>query len=286
MAPTCEQYLQLWLTEIEAPTPDPARTTQAAHNLASCLGTAPRLQQLVRTAMDGRDDRISCDTCQARLPDYIQAQLEAIQAVRMDMESEEVRDHLALCPYCLAAYAEVTELLLASQADTIPVAATYPVFNAIPISPALSPKSATPAWSTDTVQRAIAAGQQWVQDTLGGVYLLLAQTIQTQPEASWALKSSAAGTLLAQIVLGEDEIIGWEIEASVFADVENFALCRVEVALYNIDDPSAPLNGITVTLHSGDITHTRLTDEGGVAEFADVPRTDLAHMAIRVALRG
>jgi hypothetical protein len=90
--------------------------------------------------------------------------------------------------------------------------------------------------------------------------------------------------LLAQIVLGEDEVEGWEIEASVFADEEKSAFCRIEVALYRIDDSDIPLRDIAVTLRAGARLQTGMTDEGGVAEFLDIPRLELAQATIRVTL--
>jgi hypothetical protein len=281
----CEKTIRTWLAEIEGPRFDPARAAQAARDLATCLDNSPHMVHLLRALAEGREDRLSCDACQALLPEYIHVQLNFDPGASSERPNREVTNHLAQCPYCVAAYAEATELVLAYTDFAIPAAASYPAFDVLPANPA-SQVATAPAWATDIVRRAIAEGKQWVEDTLGGVYLLFQPSGQGQPALAWGIKAGEPGALLAQTVWVEPEGEGWEIEASAFADAQRSDLCRVEVAVYRVGDPDAVLAGMTVMLRGHEILQTRTTDESGIVEFIEIPKAELAEAAIRVSLPG
>lgn len=278
----CEQTIRIWLAEIEGPSFEPARAAQAARNVAACLGNSPQMRQWLRALVEGREDRINCETCQALLPAYIHAQMDIDPESPPEMLNQDVTDHLALCPYCIAAYAEATELVLAYTEFAIPAAATYPAFDLVQAGQAAPTTAPAPVWAGDVVRRAIAEGKQWVEDTLGGVYLLFRP--EGQPALAWGIKASEPGALLAQTVWVEPQGEGWEIEASVFADVARADLCRVEVAVYRVGDPDAALAGMTVMLRGHEVMQTRTTDESGIVEFVEIPKAELAEAAIRVSL--
>jgi hypothetical protein len=219
------------------------------------------------------------------LPEYIHAQMNFDPGARSEMPNQDVTDHLALCPYCVAAYAEATELVLAYTDFAIPAASSYPAFDVLLATPA-SQVASVPVWATDLVRQAIAEGKQWVEDTLGGVYLLFQPGGQAGSALAWGIKAGEPGALLAQTVWVEPEGEGWEIEASAFADVQRSDLCRVEVAVYRVGNPDAALSGMMVTLRGHEILQTKTTDEDGIVEFMEIPKAELAEAAIRVSLPG
>jgi hypothetical protein len=284
MDAVCEERLKMWLAEIEAPTPDPIQAAQAARALAACIGNYSHVQQLIQALRDKREDRISCERFQMRLPDYIYAQLQLEPDMPPESDHQDIRNHLALCPYCAVAYAEVTDWLLASQGDLVPVAAFYPAFEVPAATQPSAAASAPPPWSVEVVRRAFADKKQWVEDTLGGLYLLFGQGVQAQGAPGWALKSSEQSKMLAQTIVGDEQVEGWEIEATAFEDAQEAGLCRIEVALYRLDAPGVDLAGMAVTLRVGEAMQTRMTDESGVVEFEAIPLAELAHCAIRVTL--
>ena len=91
---------------------------------------------------------------------------------------------------------------------------------------------------------------------------------------------------MAQLVVGETEIDGWEIEATAFADEdeEEATTCRVEVALYPLNLPATGAAAIPVSLHYGDVTQTQTTDDGGVAQFKAVPIDQLRQLVLGIQL--
>lgn len=277
------KWLQIWLDEIRSPHPNVVRTSDAARQLAGELRHDPALRQWLEALGSDTVDRIDCDSCQAELPDFIHAQTSlALQAEPPATRFDDVRAHLALCPYCLAAYAQVSEWVLASQADEIPVAATYPAFDLAFLDIEAPATSVT--WPATMLQRSLEEGRRWLADAAGGLYILFGDTLPSKPASGWAIKSAEGSTLLAQTILSEDEIGDWEIEVSAFADEHDETNGRVEVAIYPLGSPLGNGAGIRVTLGYDAITATQTTDIGGVAFFANVPLEHLPHVVVRVEL--
>ncbi|MFQ5857769.1 MAG: hypothetical protein ACE5LU_19360 [Anaerolineae bacterium] len=265
----CRRYLDTWLRQVEAIKPDTGPALEAARHVATCAACGTRLRRIAQALNSTVEDRLTCDACQAQLADYVHAQAAGTDTDRF----ADVRDHLALCPFCAEAFAQVYEWVLASLADAVPVAESYPAFEL--------PFLAEAIWSDDVVRRAIEQGRQWIQDALGAVYVLLGPGLQAQPAVAWVTKSGEPGALLYQTVLEEEAAPGWEIEVSAF--MEDEATCRVEVALYRPGAPDAELAGVPITLWYEQVFETAETDAGGVAEFASVLRSKLDQIVVRVA---
>ena len=264
----CQRYLDAWLRQVEVAEPEAA--VEAARHVATCDACGSRLRQMAQALDSIIEDRLTCDTCQAQLADYVHAQATGTAG----NEFIDIRDHLALCPYCAEAYAQVYEWVLASQADAIPVAESYPAFKL--------PFLTEAAWSEEVVQRAIQQGRQWVQDALGAIYVLFGPGLQAQPAIAWATKSAEPGAMLYQAVLEEEAAPGWEIEVSAFVEDED--TCRIEVALYRPGEPDAELAGNPVTLRYEQVSEAVETDDGGVVEIAGVPIAKLDQVVVRVEL--
>lgn len=243
--------------------------------------TAP-LHQLGRALRTQIEDSLTCDQCQAFLPDYVQAEQETSEGIGQEQRLVAVRDHLALCPYCAAAYEQVREWLSDSLHDATPSAVAYPAFDLAFLE---SPASAAPpfAWPFALLQKRRQQGEQWLQDTAGALYLLFAPP-PALAGAGWAVKSAADTTPLARTVLSEDDFPGWEIEATVFAISAD--LCRVEISLYAFVPLPDDLSGIGITLHDGITERAALTDANGLVEFDAVLRTRLDNLIVRVDLPG
>src|SRR5262249_36517831 len=132
-----EDGITTWLQEVLA---DEAQ--QAAPSLSRPGG----LQALVTALRSPVEDTISCATCQAMLPDFIQAHHSGELVHTAGPRFVELRNHLALCPHCTAAYEQVMVALQESERDVIPPAEAYPTFDLAFLADA--PVAATPSLGT------------------------------------------------------------------------------------------------------------------------------------------
>ncbi|MEM7127375.1 MAG: hypothetical protein AAF702_13665 [Chloroflexota bacterium] len=296
--------IQRWIDALNAESIDIVQTKDIAHDVATEIRNRYQMRQLVHAIRGSVEDPLDCDACQDALPEFIQARLG--ENVGSNLNVLDVRAHLTLCPSCAGAYADVLEIAQLSRADAIPAANSYPEFdfsflassasaNAMPDAASTSPQEVRPQQTKDKeldtqlkvnklVQQALEAGQDWVEDVMSGIILLFGPTLQTQTAGGWALKSSDSGSLLAQVVLAEDEVEGWEIEGSAFADQNDESLCQIEVSLYSVDDPDEELAGIPVVVRYADAQVNSRTDEGGIAEFGSIPVAYLSQLTVHVEL--
>jgi len=239
-----------------------------------------RLQQLGRALQSQIEDTLTCDQCQALLPDYSTAENRDALLLSTETRWAAVSRHLALCPHCTAVYEQMNEWLTAGYQDAIPGAGAYPAFDLSFLEPPAAAASPL-GWPLALLEKRRQQGVQWLHEAASGLYLLFTPT-PALAGAGWAVKSGADDTLLARTVLGEDEYPGWEIEATVFATGADH--CRVEVSLYAFAPLPDDLSGIVVTLHDGVAERFALTDANGLAEFAAVPRERIAAFVLRVDL--
>src|SRR6186997_2756302 len=153
-------WCKIWIEEICSPHPDVARASAAARQLVNMSDRARHFALLAQAVTSTVEDSLDCDACQAQLPDFIYAQSEqASGAESSSAQLAAVRDHLAFCPHCIAAYAQVSEWVLASQADAIPVAKRYPTFDLAFLAedqPAPQQEPMRFAWPTALIEDALA----------------------------------------------------------------------------------------------------------------------------------
>ncbi|MFN8494086.1 MAG: hypothetical protein U0350_41190 [Caldilineaceae bacterium] len=242
--------------------------------------TKAALQQLGRALHSQIEDTLTCDQCQARLPDYIQAEHESGAKGGEAQFAVAIRHHLALCPHCQAAYAQVQAWLTTGFEDALPKTVTYPTFELSFLQPPL-PTTSPFTWPLAHLQKHRQQSQQWFQDRIGNLYLFFAPA-PLLAEVGWAVKSNAEESLLARTSLSEDDSPGWEIEAAIFATGPD--LCRVEVSLYAFAPLPDDLAGIGVALHDGVNERFALTDAHGIVEFEDVPRDRIGDLLLRIDL--
>lgn len=239
-----------------------------------------RLQQLGNALQSQIEDQLTCAQCQQLLPDYMQTEQESGTDIGEQARWAAVRDHLALCPYCLEAYQQLQEWLTASLADAIPNANQYPAFDLSFLeSPAPAPSPLD--WPFALLEQSRQQGRAWVQAASQALYLLFAPP-PSPALAGWVTKSDPENSLLQRITLDEAEYPGWEIEALLFATDEGY--CQLEVSLYALAQPETTLGGIAVTLFDGVESRVALTDANGLAEFAAIARMRLPELTLRIDL--
>lgn len=242
--------------------------------------TKDRLQQLGHALQREIEDPLTCAQCQTLLPELMQAEHEPGADMTHDERWRTVRDHLALCPYCLEAYQQLQEWLADSLADAIPSASVYPTFD-LSFLESPSPAPLVLDWPFALLEKSRQQGKAWVQATSHALYLLFAPP-PSLAMAGWVTKSDQEDTLLQRITVDEAEYPGWEIEALLFASNEE--QCKLEVSLYALTQPNTTLDGIAVTLFDGVEPRVELTDANGLVEFAAIARTRLAELALRIDL--
>ncbi|MFN8472513.1 MAG: hypothetical protein U0822_10010 [Anaerolineae bacterium] len=65
------------------------------------------MEEFARALLSGRDDKLTCEQCGARLMDYIELQIEGAA----DAAYDDVASHIQVCPYCAREYRELRRLL-------------------------------------------------------------------------------------------------------------------------------------------------------------------------------
>ncbi|MBV7339602.1 hypothetical protein KFU94_67600 [Chloroflexi bacterium TSY] len=281
-----QNLIKRWVDELQADMVNVDQAREVARALAEKIYDSAQMRQLVSALKGNIDDPLDCDISQEMLPELIQAQLEGRMSALEPEPLADVRTHLMLCPHCMAAYAEVSEMVQQSLADAVPMVDSYPNFDLtfLTSSTASTPITNDGSAQKHMVQQALETGREWIQDALGGITLIFGPGIQAQSAAGWTVKSSQSERLLAQITLGEEELEGWEIESTVFADVDDASLCQVEVSLYLLETPDADLVGIPVVLYDGDTEVIQITDHRGIAEFDAIPLERLPKLGIHIQL--
>lgn len=239
--------------------------------------TQRQLRQLGQALENQFEDTLTCDQCQAILPDYVSATVGVGAAALAPTEQVAVEYHLALCPHCTAAHQQVQAWFSQSLSDTIPTASPYPDFDLTFLTP--QPTSATIKSNPRQILTILRQqGKQFLQDTLGELYLLL--NLAPQNASGWAVKSGEENLLLARTLLSDVDVPGWEVEATAFAvDAE---ISRLEVSLYSIDSSRQDLSGITVTLDDGVSERVGVSDTNGLVEFDRVRRERLPSVVVHI----
>ncbi|MEM7134506.1 MAG: hypothetical protein AAF702_50030 [Chloroflexota bacterium] len=297
--------IRRWINLLHAEPIDLERVKQIAEQLGK-LHTAEQVRKWMTALHLSIDDSLDCTTCQRLLPEFVHAQLNArlqdesratLGADRIVMDEidadkiSDVKTHLMLCPQCAIAYANIVELTQLSLADTIPVTGCYPQFDLSFLGETTSSSNAEatliqsePLKIASLIEEAVNAGREWIEDTLGGITIVFGSGLQTQAAGGWAMKSRALGAPLAQVLLENGEVEGWEIEVSAFADPEDESLCYIEISLYSLERANNDGSGIPIVLGYGDNEIHQETDEGGIAEFESIPREELGHLGVHVKL--
>lgn len=231
---------------------------------------------------------IDCETCQAKLADFVRLELTGQTA---EQTYPEVAFHVESCSKCEAIYyrefraqGQRKSLLELQQIGQRSQVAQVMQQIVSPVGPQPIPD---PSW----YENPLTHGRAWLEQETGRwcQLMLSLATLGQAPHGTPALAGLMSLTPSSASVLGAIEIISpddnYEIKLVVVADPTAAAedLCRVEVAV-SCQDRFGDFSGIEVTLGWGDSARTGETDALGRVSFEGLPRQQLPFMNLSVVL--
>jgi hypothetical protein len=238
--------LEAWLTQLQIGTPPPQLTRAAAAQLAA-LHPA-RLEQLLTTIIDQTEEGV------------------------------------------------VEEWMNTWLADEIPpVDTALPVFDFSFLDKTDPAQTKQPQAESEQPRlfEMMRIGRQQVDEQLHRLIIHFSQIPQilAGPQVAFGVRgkhdsiweTEEDGGKIFQISLPEELGI-WGGEVSAFA--ENEQACRVEIAVYRIDEPTSSLANVAIVSAYDDVSETLYTDMGGVVEFKGIPRNKLAEITVHIGADG
>ena len=246
----------------------PAQYPEVEVHLERCILCRRKLARLSQTVLSQQTDRLTCNQCQAGLPDYVQAQIEGRDPGRL---FPEVRNHLALCPYCQYCYRELLKIDELILTGSLPEPTAYS-----PPDLSFLKRLSVPAMFGELIRR----GAYWAQNRARALVVDMGTFFQTpgrQPALALAVRGEEYETreMLYQITLGPEDLDDLDVEVTVYRQLEKPEVARVEV---HVRVPSRLLDGFAgsqVQMKTEEITRAVRTDDDGRAVFEKVPLVDL-----------
>jgi hypothetical protein len=259
---TCQIATERLLVHWSASEPRDTEEIQTAiEHIRHCPQCRGRLGHLIRVLSTDVEDRLTCEECEALLPEYILAKQNGADE---EARWQPVTEHLASCPHCALAYAEWTALSEGAYGTPgqRPTPAPAPDLSFLP-----------------TVRSEPARLIVELTDQLLGTLLPPAH----QPAHALArLKSAAPGTLFELPIQVPDA----DLNVTIQAEGEHAAPGRCTLCV-RVDIPSRGgwphLAGTEVTLkQDGHEPSLAWTDAYGKAVFESVPIENLAGLVIDI----
>jgi hypothetical protein len=268
------------LTYLAAPAQHPA---VEAH-LATCAVCRGKLTRLAGAVLASPADRLTCDQCQARLPEYVQAQVEGRAPAAL---FPEVAGHLARCPRCRRLQRELLAIGELTLAGDLPRPAAHR-----PADLSFLRRPAAPARFGEIVRR----GAFWVQDRAQGLFLDLSAFLQAlgprpalapafapvpavrpRPVETWRdwSRGYESEDVVYQITLGQEELEDLTVEVVVYRRPERPEVARVVIQVAVPSRLLAGFAGSQVQMKTDATTRIARTDDDGLTVFEDVPLADL-----------
>jgi len=214
-------------------------------------------------------DTITCQACEERLPEYMQAESEGVEG---EAGWFAVTLHLKTCPHCMSEYESLRELIPLSTDDSSLVSILFP-------TPDLSfLKQGKPSHPR-------AAADFWYLNDLGRLVVnfsaeLLA-SLELRPVALQGLKSGPS-RLLYEIDVS-DAFEDFDVLIATEADQQDAGLCTIVVNVTSLDLEWPELAGSQVMLRRRNRESvTQETDPYGEAVFPKIEQSDLPHLAIEI----
>lgn len=233
---------------------DQQNVTQLLHDIFATTDDEPAYEQLEEQMILAADRLLSDVESRAQFPQLWQ--------------------HLERDPVAMDEYRLLMELAEAEAADTLVLPTVLPPMPAV--------EDANRSAAQSGLDR-LAQGRSWVQDALNRLFVPLRLDQAFAPTVAWATRAAEAGSLLFQKSLVDDgELAVWEITISAL--VEDQHTCRLDISLYNLQDPDIALDGIPLTLLLGTVLETVATDANGVASIPHVQRDELDNLTLRIDL--
>jgi predicted anti-sigma-YlaC factor YlaD len=267
----CDMNTRQLLAYLQAPSQYPAIE---AH-LETCPSCRRRLAHLSQAVVSHQADRLTCGQCQARLPDYVQAQMEARDPAGL---FPEVQDHLALCPHCQRLYQDLLEIDELTLTGSLPEPITYS-----PPDLSFLKRLSVPERFGEISRR----GAYWAQDRARVLVVDMGtffQALGRQPALALAVRGEEYELkgLLYQIVLGPENLDDLDVEMTISRQFEGPEVVRVVVHVRVPGRLVAGFAGSQVQMRAGETTWAVRTDEDGRAVFEDVPLHDLKEATFEI----
>ena len=261
----CDTAIERLSTYIANPKSASAELDTALDHIRDCPDCRRRIGYLVRAAKMNDADRMDCQACQARLPEYVEA---LGQGVNNSATSRAVALHLAVCPYCLAVYADLADM---ARLATGRIGAEPPVYPQPDLSflPGPVTRPARRLWRLDTLGRIVI---EFSADLLA--------SLLPQPELTpIGLKSDASPAEARSFSLA-GEIADTNISVTIEPPGSDPARCTV---VARVEIPSRGgwpnLGDTLVVLQRADTEIARqFTDAFGSAVFERVAVADLEQL--------
>jgi len=214
-------------------------------------------------------DTITCQACEERLPEYLQAEAEGVEVVAGWLD---ITLHLKTCSHCANEYKALQELISISMDDSSPVPIPFPTPD---LSFLKQETSSHPQTSVDF----------WHLNDLGHLVVTFSADILAafvlRPAALQGLKSGQA-RLLYEIDVS-DAFEEFDVRITVEADRRDAGLCTVIVNVTHPDLDWPELAGSQVTLQRRKKDSvTQETDPYGEAAFPKIAESDLLHLIIEI----
>jgi hypothetical protein len=216
-------------------------------------------------------DALTCQECEELLPEYFQAETEGQVATP---RWRPVARHLAMCPYCAAEYATLSDLSALAYGERGAEPRPYPEPNLSFLGPkkAKSLQSVKPFWRLDErgrllIQFSAEFVNAWQPPAYGLVGLKAGQSFRT----------------LAKFSL-EGAIEDLEMVITVEEKRDDPARCTIVVEVNIPSRGGWPhLAGTEVTIRQNKLAlDTRLTDAFGRAVFEAIPTSALSQLVFEI----
>jgi hypothetical protein len=224
---------------------------------------------------------IDCVACTARLPDYVQRELDGEPVRRL---LPDMAFHIETCTACERAY--LREFRRAGERRSLAELARAPLWPGVAaLVQQITARPVSPTWS----ERTLAAGRAWVERTSGRLRQfevqlgsLLQPPLPPLELALAGLQSESVEEPSARLQVTSHGD-GFDLAVRILPDRRGYAdLCRLEVTIA-LHDRLGDFGGAEVLLVA-DQVQTALTDVLGRAMFENVLRTELPAVRLSVSL--
>jgi hypothetical protein len=271
----CRLAIERVWAYLEDPEGQRAALTAAISHMGACPRCESRIGHLVRALAAGEEDRLTCQECEALLPEYLQAEMEGQAG---ETQWHPVTLHLETCPHCAEVYAALLDLtrLADGKAGAEPPGYPVPEFPFLHSREATTPPPLKAPWRLDDLGRLVIEFSAELVRTL--------QSPAYQPAyAAARLKSDKSQRVLCQLSLKEAVE---DLEVTITAEERRVdpTYCTV-IADVNIPSRGGwpNLAGTKVTLKRGkQEMETQWTDAFGKAVFEGIRTEDLAHLVFEI----
>jgi hypothetical protein len=261
----CQAAVERVTAYLANPQAADAELDTALEHIRECPDCSSRIGYLVRALHTDAVDRLNCQVCEQRLPEY--AAMTA--AERAGRSGRAIALHLALCPHCAAVYADLADLVALAEGARGQEPPAYPQPDLAFLGPA-------PIGSLDALGRLVIAFSADLLRTLrmpAGPAFAAGGLRSDQPAPSELQPFTLAST-------APDLDVSIEVEP-VRGDP---AHCTITVHAGIPSRGGFPrLRGTLVVLRRGDIGIGRsLTDAHGNVVFKRVPTEDLTQLVFTI----